>query len=96
MGWLRIVGSLKLSVSLAEHRLFYRTLLQKRFIILRSLAQHCSRAHGSGAREEIAPVHVREETAAVHVREETAPVHVREEIAPLHVIHETAALHVSR
>ena len=61
--------------------------MQKRFIILRSLAQHCSRAHGSGAREEIAPVH------EIH---ETAPLHVREEIAPLHVIHETAALHVSR
>jgi len=37
MGWLRFVGSLKLSVSLAEYSLFYRALLQKRPVILRSL-----------------------------------------------------------
>ena len=37
MGWLRLVGSLKLQVSLADYRLFYRALLQKRPIILRSL-----------------------------------------------------------
>jgi len=37
MGWLRLVGSLKLQVSFAENRLFYRALLQKRPIILRSL-----------------------------------------------------------
>ena len=37
MGWLRLVGSLKLQVSLAEYRLFYRAPLQKRHIILRSL-----------------------------------------------------------
>ena len=37
MGWLRLVGSLKSQVSFAEYRLFYRTLLQKRPIILRSL-----------------------------------------------------------
>ena len=33
MGWLQLVGSLKLSVSFAEYRLFYRALLQKRPII---------------------------------------------------------------
>ena len=37
MGWLRIVGSLKLQVSFAESSLFYRALLQKRRVILRSL-----------------------------------------------------------
>jgi len=37
MGWLRLVGSLKLKVSFAEYGLFYRGLLQKRPIILRSL-----------------------------------------------------------
>ena len=37
MGWLRLVGSLKLQVSFAEYRLFYRAVLQKRPIILRSL-----------------------------------------------------------
>ena len=37
MRWLRLVGSLKLSVSFAEYRLFYRSLLQKTPIILRSL-----------------------------------------------------------
>ena len=37
MGWLRLVGSLKLYVSFAEYRLFYRAPLQKRPIILRSL-----------------------------------------------------------
>ena len=35
--WLRLVGSLKVQVSLAEYRLFYRALLQKRPIISRSL-----------------------------------------------------------
>ena len=37
MGWLRLVGSLKLQVSLENIGLFYRALLQKRPIILRSL-----------------------------------------------------------
>jgi len=37
MGWLRLVGSLKLQVSFAEYSLFYRALLQKRPRILRSL-----------------------------------------------------------
>jgi len=37
MGWLRLVGSLKLQVSFAEYRLFYRSLLQKRPTLLRSL-----------------------------------------------------------
>ena len=37
MGWLRLVGSLKLQVSFAEYSLFYRALLQKRPIVLRSL-----------------------------------------------------------
>jgi len=37
MGWLRLVGSLDLKVSFAECHLFYRALLQKRPIILRSL-----------------------------------------------------------
>jgi len=37
MGWLRLVGSLKWQVSFAEYRLFYRALLQKRPMILRSL-----------------------------------------------------------
>jgi len=37
MGWLRLVGSIKLQVSFAKYHLFYRALLQKRPIILRSL-----------------------------------------------------------
>jgi len=37
MGLLRLVGSLKLYVSFAEYRLFYRALLQKRPRILRNL-----------------------------------------------------------
>jgi len=37
MGWLRLVGSLKSYVFFAKYRLFYRTLLQKRPMILRSL-----------------------------------------------------------
>jgi len=37
MGWLRVAGSLKSQVSFAEYSLFYRALLQKRLIILRSL-----------------------------------------------------------
>jgi len=34
MGWLRSVGSIKLQVSFAEYRFFYRALLQQRPIIL--------------------------------------------------------------
>ena len=34
MVWLRSVGSIKLQVSFAEYRLFYRSLLQQRPIIL--------------------------------------------------------------
>jgi len=34
MGWLRLVGSIKLQGSFAEYSLFYRPLLQKRPIIL--------------------------------------------------------------
>ena len=37
MGWLRLVGALKLCVSFAEYSLFYRALLQKRPTIPRSL-----------------------------------------------------------
>ena len=37
MGWLRLVGSLKLYVSLAEYSLFYGAVFQKRLGILWSL-----------------------------------------------------------
>ena len=37
IGWLRLVGSLRLYVSFAEYRLFYGALLQMRSIIVRSL-----------------------------------------------------------
>jgi len=37
MGWLQLVGSLKLQVSFAEYRLFYKALLQKRLIFVRRL-----------------------------------------------------------
>jgi len=37
IGWLQLVGSLKLYVSFAEYSLFYRALLQKKSMILRSL-----------------------------------------------------------
>ena len=37
IGWVRLVGSLKLYVSFAEYSLFNRALLQERPIILRSL-----------------------------------------------------------
>ena len=37
IGWLRLVSSFKLQVSFAEYTLFYRALLQKRPIILRSV-----------------------------------------------------------
>jgi len=37
MGWLRLVGSLKLQVYSAEYRLFDKALLQKRHVMLRSL-----------------------------------------------------------
>ena len=34
MGWLRLVGSVKLQVFCTEYSLFYRALLQKRPVIL--------------------------------------------------------------
>jgi len=37
MGWIRLVGTLKVQVSIAEYKPFYRALLQKKPIILRSL-----------------------------------------------------------
>jgi len=37
MGWLRLVGSIKVYVSFVEYCLFYRAILQKRPIILSSL-----------------------------------------------------------
>ena len=37
MGWLRLASSLELKIICAEYRLFYRALLQKRPVILRSL-----------------------------------------------------------
>jgi len=51
---LRLVGSLKLQVSFAEYRLFYRALLQKRPVILRSLPIAATPLHF--ARTEIAQV----------------------------------------
>jgi len=47
MGWLRLVGSLKLQVSFAEYRLLYRALLQKRLIILRSLPIVTTSSHNA-------------------------------------------------
>jgi len=43
-----LVGSLKLYVSFAERRLFYRALLQKRPVILRSLLVEASSAMRMG------------------------------------------------
>jgi len=37
MGWLRLVGSIKLKVAFAEYRLFYRALWQKRPVILSTI-----------------------------------------------------------
>ena len=53
MGWLRFVGSFKSQVSFAEYRLFYRALLQKRLMILRSLLIGVSAllAHGDSTQQ---------------------------------------------
>ena len=60
MGWLRLVGSLKLQVSLAEYHLFYRALLQKRPIILRSLlivvTPYLKQCEAANARYRVASV----------------------------------------
>ena len=50
MGWLHLVGSLKLYVSFAEYSLFYRSLLQKRHTkcviqVLHARIEDCSQAH---------------------------------------------------
>jgi len=49
MGWLQLAGSLKVQVSFAEYRLFYRAPLQKRPIILRSLLIVATPDWSSGA-----------------------------------------------
>jgi len=43
MGWLRLVGSIKLPVSFAEYCLFYRALLQKRPVIVSILLTKSTR-----------------------------------------------------
>ena len=45
MGWLRLVGSIKLQVSFVEYHLFYRALLQKRPIILSILLTKATPYH---------------------------------------------------
>jgi len=45
MGWLQLVGSVKLQVSFAEYSLFYRALLQKRPIILSILLTEATPQH---------------------------------------------------
>jgi len=45
MGWARVVGSLKIQVSIVEYRLFYRALLQKRPKILRRLLIEAHMTH---------------------------------------------------
>jgi len=42
MGWLRLVGSIKLQVSFAQYRLFNSALLQKRPIILSILLREAT------------------------------------------------------
>jgi len=54
--WLRSVGSIKLQVSFAEYRLFYRGILQKRLIILSILL---TKATPYGYLSEIAEPHMR-------------------------------------
>jgi len=58
MGWLRLVGSLKLQVSFAEYSLFYRALLQKRPIILRSLLSVATPPYNNSHRWQIDMRHV--------------------------------------
>jgi len=50
VGWLRLVGSLKLYVSLENIGLFWRAFLQKRPIILRSLLIVATQCNGLGPR----------------------------------------------
>jgi len=58
MGWLQLVGSFKLSVSFAEYRVFYRAILQKRPVILRSLLIVATPYH------ECLPMHIQSEVRA--------------------------------
>jgi len=53
LGWLRSVGSIRLYVSFAEYHIFYRALLQKRPMILRSLLivkEPTNRSHPIGCK----------------------------------------------
>jgi len=52
MGWPRLVGSLQLQVSFAEYSLFYRALLQKRPIFLRSRLIVAYRERDSASKKE--------------------------------------------
>jgi len=53
IGWLQVVGSLKLHVSFAKYRLFYRALLQKRPIILRRVLIVATPYSGGGGCDTI-------------------------------------------
>ena len=62
IGWQQLVGSLKSQVSFAEYRLFYRALLQKRPLILRSLLivatpQHLTARPALNAAHEMHPIY---------------------------------------
>ena len=59
VGWLRSVGSIRLYVSFAEYRLFYRALLQKRPIILSILLTEATPClYASGPRGVLKYTHV--------------------------------------
>ena len=68
MGWLRLAGSLKSQVSFAEYSLFYRALLQKRHIILRSLLIVASPAHKQYLHHRLGLVHFHRVSVCVSVR----------------------------
>ena len=66
--WLRLVGSLKLQVSFAEYRLFYRALLQKRPIILRSLLIGATSYHVPSRRCRMSPTALQKEPCSKSVK----------------------------
>ena len=97
MGWLRLVGSLKVQVSFAEYRLFYRALLQKRPTFLGSLLIVATSYHNN---ERISHKYVGDTTAWMsHVTHMNESCHTYEWVMShtwmSHVTHMNETQHTS-
>jgi len=83
MGWLRLVGSLKLQVSFADYSRFYRALLQKRSTILRRLRMVGTPQASSHGHVVLLCLH--ESTKYVHICLRVLDVHVKSNYVYIYV-----------